>query len=135
MTIYFIDRRTPGRNEELLTKMAGTEVVRLVKGKVGKIEQGSAGDLTLRLEDVDSGTLEEAQADLVVLATGIVPSGVSAKLPLELPRDAYGFADGSTEADGIYAAGCAGHPCDVSTATKEATAAALKAIQCLNKGV
>ncbi|MHC4109384.1 MAG: NAD(P)-binding protein, partial [Planctomycetota bacterium] len=47
VAIYYIDRRTPGRNEELLTRMAGTEGVRLVKGKVGKVEQAPGGDLTL----------------------------------------------------------------------------------------
>ena len=32
---------------------------------------------------------------------------------------------------GVYAAGCATHPCDVARTTKEATAAALRAIQCI----
>ena len=33
--------------------------------------------------------------------------------------------------DGIYAAGCVKHPCDVSRCTKDATGSALKAIQCI----
>ena len=43
----------------------------------------------------------------------------------------FGLGD---ENSGVYAAGCATHPCDVSRTTKESTAAALKAIQCLNRG-
>ena len=42
--------------------------------------------------------------------------------------------DGSTTVEGVYAAGCARRPCDVSRSTKDATAAALLAIQCLNGG-
>ena len=45
-----------------------------------------------------------------------------------------GFYDGVTITDGIYAVGCAKRPCDVSRSTKDATGAALKAIQCLIGG-
>jgi quinone-modifying oxidoreductase subunit QmoA len=71
---------------------------------------------------------------MVVLATGMVPNTVEAKIPFELKYDDYGFIDGSTDVDGVYAAGCVNRPCDVSRTTKESTAAALKAIQCLNRG-
>src|SRR3990172_8517062 len=47
VTMYYIDRRAPGRNEDVLTKVAATEGVKLVKGKVGKIEE-CAGGLKLR---------------------------------------------------------------------------------------
>jgi hypothetical protein len=49
--------------------------VKLVKGKVGKIEEGAGGSLTLRLEDVESGQLLEAEADMAVLATGMMLMG------------------------------------------------------------
>ncbi len=64
----------------------------------------------------------------------MVPNTADAKIPFELKYDEYGFIDGATDVDGVYAAGCAKRPCDVSRATKESTAAALKAIQCLNRG-
>jgi hypothetical protein len=38
-----------------------------------------------------------------------------------LSYDEYGFIDGTSSVDGIYAAGCAKHPCDVSRTTKDAT--------------
>ena len=63
-----------------------------------------------------------------------MPNGAGAKLPFELKHDEYGFIDGTTDVEGVYAAGCAKRPCDVSRATKDSTAAALKAIQCLNGG-
>jgi len=55
-------------------------------------------------------------------------------VPFELKYDHYGFVTADTNTDGIYAAGCVKHPCDVSRATKESTAAALKAIQCVSRG-
>ena len=72
--------------------------------------------------------------DMVVLAIGIVPNTADVKIPFGLNYDDYGFVDGTAEVDGVYAAGCTKRPCDVSRATKDSTAAALKAVQCVNKG-
>ena len=52
----------------------------------------------------------------------------------DLGYDEYGFLNGATGVEGVFAAGCATHPCDVSSTTKESTAAALKAIQCVKRG-
>ena len=70
----------------------------------------------------------------MVLATGIVPNTSDSPIPFNLETDDYGFIDGTTDVEGVYAAGCVKHPCDVAQTTKEATAAALKAIQCLRRG-
>jgi quinone-modifying oxidoreductase subunit QmoA len=86
------------------------------------------------VEDTLSGKKPEKQFDMVVLATGIVPNGADLKIPFELQYDDYGFIDGSTKVDGVFAAGCAKRPCDVSRTTRDSTAAALKAIQCLKEG-
>ena len=71
---------------------------------------------------------------MVVLATGVVPNTADVKIPVPLQYDDYGFIDGTTDIPGIYAAGCVKRPCDVARSTKDATAAALKAVQCLNWG-
>jgi quinone-modifying oxidoreductase, subunit QmoA len=106
-----------------------------VKGKVAGIaEEDGSNNLVLDVEDTISRENLHSGFDLVVLSTGIVPNTADVKIPLELKYDKYGFIDGSTDVDGIYAAGCAKHPCDVSRTTKDATAAALKAIQCFNRG-
>jgi quinone-modifying oxidoreductase subunit QmoA len=125
VTVYYIDRRTPGRGEDLLTRMTGTDGVRLVKGKVGKVEQGSDGGLVLKLEDVESGRLEEAHADLVVLATGMVPN-VGDDLPFGLKTDEDGFALDDLPA-GITVAGVARRPQDVVASVRDATGAAARA--------
>jgi quinone-modifying oxidoreductase subunit QmoA len=125
VTIYYIDRRTPGRSEDLLDRVAALEGVRLVKAKVGRVEPAPEGDLVLKLEDVDSGRLVEARADLVVLATGMVPNPGGAGLPFDLARDDDGFAMGG---DGVVVAGVARRPADVASSVRDATGAAARAL-------
>jgi quinone-modifying oxidoreductase subunit QmoA len=125
VTIYYIDRRTPGRGEDLLERVQALEGVRLVKGKVGRVDSAPEGDLVLKLEDVDAGRLVEARADLVVLATGMVPSLGGARLPFDLVRDEDGFGLGG---DGIVVAGVARRPADVASSVRDATGAAARAL-------
>ena len=116
-------------------EMLEDENVSFVKGKVAQIsEEPQSQDLLLDVEDTLSGDKLHGQFDLVVLATGVVPSTVDVKIPFELTYDEYGFIDGSTDIPGVYAVGCAKRPCDVSRATKDSAAAALKAVQCLING-
>lgn len=124
--MYYIDRRTPGRNEDVLLKVAAMDGVRLVKGKVGKIEQTN-GSLSLHLEDVESGTKIEAEADLVVLATGMMPSAADEDLALFSRKDEDGFLldDPSSR---ITVAGVARRPEDVASSVRDATGAAARAL-------
>jgi quinone-modifying oxidoreductase subunit QmoA len=134
-TVFYIDIRTIGYLEKFYYDMLEDENVSFVKGKVARIgEEAGSRDLTLDVEDTLSGQALHESFDLVVLATGVVPNTADVKIPFELKYDAYGFVDGSTDVKGVYAAGCAKRPCDVSRTTKDSTAAALKAIQCLERG-
>jgi quinone-modifying oxidoreductase subunit QmoA len=126
VTIYYIDRRAPGRNEDVLTRVAGMDGVKLVKGKVGKIEKGASG-LTLRVEDVESGKLTDAQADLVVLATGMMSNLRDANLPFDIKKDDDGFGLDNPQS-GLFIAGVARRPEDVAASVRDATGAAAKAI-------
>jgi quinone-modifying oxidoreductase subunit QmoA len=126
VSIYYIDRRTPGRNEDMLTRLAATTGISLVKGKVGKVQRGENGDLILRVEDVEAGSLKSAHVDLVVLATGMVPNLRDDGLPFDLPRDEDGFGLESLE-KGILVAGVARRPEDVAATVRDATGAAAKA--------
>ena len=125
VTVYYIDRRTPGRNESMLPR-AEAAGVKFVKGKVGSVRRGEKGALLLHLEDVDAGRIVDAEADLVVLATGMVPGG-SGELPLPLPRDGDGFAL-DDRASRVFAAGVARRPEDVAATVRDATGAAAKAM-------
>jgi quinone-modifying oxidoreductase subunit QmoA len=125
VTIYYIDRRAFGRNEELLARLAEQKGVRLLKGKVGQVEAGGGGTLKLRAEDVAAGRLIEDQADLVVLATGMVPNLKDGVLPPGLERDEDGFGLDSNTA---RVAGVARRPSDVATCVRDATGAAARAL-------
>ncbi|MEW6366811.1 MAG: FAD-dependent oxidoreductase [Acidobacteriota bacterium] len=127
VTIYYIDRRAPGRNEDVLTRVAATSGVKLVKGKVGKIERGSGGALKLSVEDVESGRLADAQADLVVLATGMVPNVRTDQLPFGLTNDDDGFGLDNMERR-VVVAGVSRRPEDVAASVRDATGAAAKAM-------
>jgi len=134
-TVFYIDIRTVGRLEKFYYSMLEDEKVTFIKGKVAKIaEEPESGNLIVEVEDTVSACKLHAGFDMVVLATGVVPNTADVKIPFPLKYDAYGFIDGTTEIPGIYAAGCAKRPCDVARSTKDATAAALKAVQCLNRG-
>ena len=135
VTVFYIDIRTIGRLEDFYQDLLEDGNISFVKGKVAGIKQASPdGRLVLDVEDTIAGHKPQPEFDLVVLATGIVPETADAPIPFDLEMDEYGFLDGATSVEGIYAAGCAKHPCDVSRATKESTAAALKAIQCVKRG-
>jgi quinone-modifying oxidoreductase subunit QmoB len=81
--------------------------------------------------------------DLVVLATGMVPSpqpalNLSYRQGGELPELRYGFPDShyicfpyETRRTGIYAAGCARQPMDSLSSREDAYGAVVKAIQCI----
>jgi len=135
VTIFYIDIRTIGRFENFYYDLLEDEKVSFVKGKVAVIKEAPTGEkLILDVEDTIAGEKPEPEFDMVVLATGIVPETADSPIPFDLELDEYGFLDGATDVEGVYAAGCAKHPCDVSRATKESTAAALKAIQCVKRG-
>ena len=125
VTMYYIDRRAPGRNEDVLTKVAATEGVKLVKGKVGKIEE-CAGGLKLRLEDVEAGRILDGFADLVVLATGMVSNLKGEKPLFGIGMDDDGFGLDNPGAS-LFIAGVARRPEDVAASVRDATGAAAKA--------
>jgi len=135
ITIFYIDIRTLGRLEKFYYDLLEDENITFVKGKVAEInEDPETHELILEVEDTIVGERPSSRFDYVVLATGIVPNTADSPIPLDLDYDEYGFLNGATGVDGVFAAGCATHPCDVSSTTKESTAAALKAIQCVKRG-
>jgi quinone-modifying oxidoreductase subunit QmoA len=126
VTMFYIDRRTPGRNEDFLLKVSEIDGVKLVKGKVGKIEQNGGG-LKLHVEDVEAGVKLEAEADLVVLATGMVPTAADEDLAFFTRKDDDGFLLDDLES-GITVAGVARRPEDVASSVRDATGAAAQAL-------
>ncbi|MBN2320914.1 MAG: CoB--CoM heterodisulfide reductase iron-sulfur subunit A family protein [Acidobacteria bacterium] len=134
-TIFYIDIRAVGRHEKFYYDMLEDSNVSFIKGKVAEINEDPAGNnLILDVEDTLMKKTLHQGFDLVVLATGIAPNTADVPIPFDLKYDDYGFIDGSAGVEGIYAAGCAKRPCDVSKAVKDAMSASIKAIQRLDKG-
>jgi quinone-modifying oxidoreductase subunit QmoA len=127
ISIFYIDLRVTGRNEDFLSKVKSYKNIELIKGKVAKIEeQRNSKNLILEAEDILSGIKVKKEFDLVVLAGGIRP----AETPLEDNlKDDFGFLIPESLPEGIYATACSKRPMDVSSSLKDATGIALRAIQ------
>jgi len=133
---FYIDRRTPGRLETMLADLEENERVTMVKGKVAEItEDPATGRVTLVAEDTLTGKKVRAVADLAVLATGLEPEAKTAGFPASWKVDEHGFLPASSPftgdgvAPGVFAAGTAKRPGEVSGAVKDATGSVLKAVQ------
>ena len=127
--IFFIDIRTPGRYEDFAAKIREDENIVLIKGKVAKIEEGQDGKVIIVAEDILKGGKVNVEVDLAVLATGMESSLNGVKLPDFINLDENGFVAPHLQKPGIYSAGVAKTPADVSSSIQDSTGAALKAIQ------
>ncbi len=130
--VFYIDIRSPGRLEDFYQAVQEDEKVTFVKGKVAKItEDAASGNLVVEAEDALSGQLATQAVEMVVLATGIVPTEapVTLELDVELQRDSHGFLTNDQPVAGLLAAGCAKRPVEVAACVRDATGTALKALQ------
>ena len=139
--------RTPGQYELFYKNMQNDPGVMLTKGDVTEVSLADNGNIYIHAENTQLGEKVKFEADLLVLATGMVPTtlddpvtNLTYRQGLGLPDlDLYdGFADSNficfqyeTRRTGIYAAGCVRQPMDIATCMEDAAGAALKAVQCL----
>jgi quinone-modifying oxidoreductase subunit QmoA len=131
VTIFYIDIRTIGRFEKFYYDLLEDPNISFVKGKVAKIAEDLATkNPIVEVEEVMPGNRVREQFDMVVLATGVVPSTADSPIPgAKIAYDNDGFIVDSPNGDAIFAAGCVKRPLDVSRSVKDATAAVMKAIQ------
>jgi len=121
--LFYIDLRVQGRNEKVLGRAEASDLIRLTRGKAGRISRSGDG-LVVEVEDSLSGRRRQDVFDLVVLAVGLVPNRIQGKAV----TDAAGFCGGE-QVRGLIPAGTCKRPMDVSSAVRDATAASLKSIQ------
>jgi quinone-modifying oxidoreductase subunit QmoB len=146
-SVYMIyrDMQTPGQYEYFYKRVQEDTNVLFTRGGVKQVSEQASGAVVVELEDSLLGSEINLQVDLLVLATGMVPMESEA-VNLQymqgkgLPLSRYGFADSNflcfpyeTRRTGIYSAGCARKPMDLAAAAVDGAAAALKAIQCIEK--
>lgn len=124
--LYYIDVRSPGRLEDFYQEVQKDSRVRFIKGKVARVAAADANQVTVEAEDILSGHSSVETVDLVVLGTGIVPCVPS--LSGILVGDEHGFLV-PEEGTGLVPAGCVRRPVEVAEAVRDATAAALRALQ------
>lgn len=126
--VFYIDIRSPGRLEDFYLKCQDDEKIHFHRGKVARItEEDGTGNLILEAENTLTGEITKTTADMVILATGMVPTTSKAAPPLDTKLDEFGFID-QENTSGIIGAGTVMRPCEVSASIQDATGAALKGI-------
>ena len=145
--VIYRDMQTPGMYEYFYKKVQEDPGVLFTRGTVKEVLPDPAGGLVVEVEGSPLGGGVRLAVDLLVLATGMVPvASESEGLNLAylqgkgLPVSKYGFADSNflcfpyeTRRTGIYSAGCVRKPMDLTAAALDGSAAALKAIQAVEK--
>ena len=91
--VFYIDNRAGGKGyEEFLRRVIEEDQAHYIRGRVAKVFQ-EGGRLVLRAEDSLAGGVVEVEADMVVLATGLVPQNdyLNVARALNLATDKNGF--------------------------------------------
>ncbi|MGB0712343.1 MAG: FAD-dependent oxidoreductase [Gammaproteobacteria bacterium] len=131
ITIYHTDIRISGESETLLSDTRSREGVRFIRSKVSTIDEGTDGRLICRGVNTEGGQGYENAHDLVVLAVGMQPRAPGIELPDGTHPDADGFMHMDEPTRGIFPAGTASEPLDMEQSARNATAAAMRAIEWL----
>ncbi len=134
--IFYMDIRSMGKGyEEFIQQGMEEEGILYLRGRVSRLFRDN-GNVVVWGVDTLTGKKVEIAADMVVLATAIIPSREVRELAekLHIKTDEYGFL---TEAqwklypvesgvEGIYLAGCAQGPKDIADTVAQGNAAASK---------
>jgi quinone-modifying oxidoreductase subunit QmoA len=134
VSIYYIDIRAIDRFEDFYKKVQADPKVKFIKSKVASIvEDQKTNDPILHGVDTEGYHRYANRHDLVVLAIGMEPSVNANSIGAGVKADASGFIDINASESGVFGAGCASNALDVNRAVQNATAAALRAIQVVNR--
>ena len=140
--VFYMDVRTAGKNYEEFYQRALNAGARYIRGRVSKIYP--RGDrLVLKTEDSLIGRPLEVEADMVVLATAMVPATGSGELARSIgfSMDKDGFFQEAhpklqpveTFAAGVFLAGTCQGPKDIPDTVAQASGAAAKVLGLLSK--
>ena len=140
--VFYMDVRTAGKNYEEFYQRALNAGAKYIRGRVSKIYP--RGDkLILKSEDTLMGMPLEVEADLVVLATAMVPSAgavdLAKTLGFSVDKDGW-FQEAhpklqpvETFAAGVYLAGTCQGPKDIPDTVAQASGAAVKVLGLFSK--
>jgi heterodisulfide reductase subunit A len=136
VTILYMDIRAYGKGYEEYFERAKTMGVRFLRGMPAGI-QAENGTMLIRVENTETGKMEDLHPDLVVLSVGLEPAHDTPALARKcgIPVEESGFFQSlhdktdmvATVAPGIYIAGTAVSPRDIPDCVAQAQAAAMRA--------
>ncbi len=141
--IFYMDIRAAGKNyEEFVQRVMEEERVVYIRGRVAQVRPED-GHLLVYGADTLSGQPVRVEADLVVLASAMVPSESDLAKKLRIATDPYGFLQEAhpklrpveTLTAGVFIAGSAQAPKDIPDTVAQASAAASKALELLSRPV
>jgi quinone-modifying oxidoreductase subunit QmoA len=133
-TIYYIDIRAIDRFEDFYQKVKDDSKVTFIKSKVARISMNeSNGNVVSHGVNTEGYKRYANEHDLIVLAVGMEPSVKGISIPGHIVADSSGFIEADPANGAVFGAGCATNALDVNRAVQSATAAALRAIQVVNK--
>ncbi len=143
--IFYKDMRTPGSYELFYKEAQNDPGIFLTKGNVTSITEDDANNVVVEVHDTLLGAPVKVAVDLLVLASGMVPTTADEPIlnlqyrqgPALPDLELYnGFADSNficfpyeTRRTGVYSAGAVKMPQTIAESVEDATGAALKAIQ------
>ena len=143
--IFYIDVRAFGKGfEQFYHRGLKQAKINFIRSKPAHIEEDPATkDLHIFYENPDDGKTEIARSQMVILSEALVPASEAGNLAGVLsietdkrgfysPRDRCGDPLSSTR-EGIFICGCATGPKDITDSIAEASGAAIRAAQYLQK--
>ncbi|HET8578243.1 MAG TPA: FAD-dependent oxidoreductase [Methylomirabilota bacterium] len=146
--VFYGDMQTPGQYEYFYRSVQADPGILFCRGQVKSIGEDESGKAVLEVSDTLLGGDIRLEVDLLVLSTGMEPSTLGPEDALGLaylqgrnvPTTKFGYADShficfpyETRRTGIYSAGAVRSAMDLSATIQDGRAAALKAIQSIEK--
>lgn len=136
---FYMDIRSGGKGyDEFVRRAIEEEGVQYLRGRVSRLFQKD-GKVIVRGADTLAGTPVEIAADLVVLATAVVPQHDAAEMAVKVgfSCNTHGFFNEAhpklrpieTYTAGVYLAGACQSPRDIPDTVAQGTAAAAKVLQ------
>jgi heterodisulfide reductase subunit A len=138
--ILNMEIRAYGKGFEEYYLRARSEGIDFIHGRPAEIsENPKNGKLTVRVENVDDGTIQDINIDLVILSSAVIPGKTNKQLSeiLDIDLDVHGFflewQDASemslgsgvySSRPGIFLSGCAQGPKDIPDSVAQGSAAA-----------
>lgn len=140
--VSYIDLRTPQTYEMFYQSILEKyQDVVLIRGKPGEIVQDPKnGTIGVHIDDTLRNREWDLNPDLVVLATGMVPNNDEIASVMNVPITGNGFPENHlqcnpylSQKNGVYFAGTAMSPSDISTSVMSSLGASMKAFTYINR--